>query len=244
MYLGLLKTGIPVLGPAFGNALAVTAAVLTFASVLYFKAIKYADLSLAIPMMAFTPMFLLISSPLILGELPGGMSVVGIVLSVGGSYILHFRDRSIGCFEPFKSLIREKGPRYMLCVAAIYSISANMDKIGVMNSSPLMWIASVNSLLALTFGLIVIRRNLKFLEQIKTVWPFLILIGLCNAAAAIFQMTAVKMTLVPYLIAVKRTSIVMSSLFGFIFFKEKGIRERLAGVALMVAGVFMIYFYK
>jgi len=53
-------------------------------------------------------------------------------------------------------------------------------------------------------------------------------------------MFAVRLTLVPYIIAVKRTSVIMSSLFGFIIFKEKGLKQRLMGAALMVLGVFII----
>jgi glucose uptake protein GlcU len=54
----------------------------------------------------------------------------------------------------------------------------------------------------------------------------------------------VHLTLVPYLIAVKRTSVVMSSLFGFYLFKEKGVRERLIGVVLMVLGAILILIFE
>jgi len=53
-------------------------------------------------------------------------------------------------------------------------------------------------------------------------------------------MTAITMTLVPYVISVKRTSIVMSVLSGHIIFKEKGLVERLSGVAIMIAGILCI----
>ena len=50
------------------------------------------------------------------------------------------------------------------------------------------------------------------------------------------------MAQIPYLIAVKRTSVIMTSLFGFFLFKEKGVKERLAGTILMVLGVFILAF--
>ena len=53
-------------------------------------------------------------------------------------------------------------------------------------------------------------------------------------------MMAINLTLVAYVIAIKRTSAIMSSLFGFWLFKEKGIKERLLGVVLMVLGVILI----
>jgi len=52
--------------------------------------------------------------------------------------------------------------------------------------------------------------------------------------------TAVTMTLVPYVISIKRTSVIFSSLYGFFIFKERFIKTRLLGVVIMVAGVLLI----
>lgn len=54
-------------------------------------------------------------------------------------------------------------------------------------------------------------------------------IGLFNALTSIFQMTAISLTLVVYVISIKRTSAIMSALFGHLIFKEKDIGERLMG---------------
>jgi len=132
----------------------------------------------------------------------------------------------------------------MLFVALLYSVGANFDKIGVINSSPVMWIAVLNTVLAFALGIVMVRKTKNVAQQIKSAWLTLVFIGLFNAIALIFQMTAIKMTLVPYLIAVKRTSIFMSSLFGFFLFKEKGMKERLIGALLMIAGVFMIALFQ
>ncbi|MCK4555658.1 MAG: hypothetical protein KAT83_03550 [Candidatus Aenigmarchaeota archaeon] len=48
------------------------------------------------------------------------------------------------------------------------------------------------------------------------------------------------LTLAAYVIAVKRTNTLFSVVFGAIFFKEKNIRGRLLGAALMVLGVAII----
>ncbi|MGZ7066894.1 MAG: hypothetical protein ACXVHT_01170 [Methanobacterium sp.] len=44
----------------------------------------------------------------------------------------------------------------------------------------------------------------------------------------------------PYVIAIKRTSTIMSVLFGSLIFKEKGIKGRLLGAGIMVLGVILI----
>jgi len=242
--IGLLVTGIPPLGPLFWKTLVVASVLLIFASIFYFRAIKYSDLSIAVPMLAFTPLFLLITSPFILNEFPSFMGIFGVILIVTGSYILHLKERHKGFWEPFKSLVKERGSRYMLMVAVIFSISANLDKVGVVHSSPLMWLFTLNFVLAIALWGIMLKRTTAIGRQIKSGWPFLVAVGLCNGMALIFQMAAIEMTLVPYLIAVKRTSVFMTSLFGFFLFKEKGMRERLIGVVLMILGVFMISFFQ
>jgi len=239
---GLLIDGIPPLGPPFWMALAISTGLLTFALVFYFKAFKYSDLSIAVPMLAFTPLFLLFTSPLILGEFPGFWGIIGVLLIVIGSYVLHLKESRKNLWEPFRRLIREKGVRYMLMVAVLFSISGNLDKVGVVHSSAFMWLLMLNFALTVTLSVLMFRNVPDFGRQIKGAWPYLVAVGTCSAIALIFQMTAIRMTLVPYLIAVKRTSVIMTSLFGLIVLKEKGFRERLIGVALMVAGVFLISF--
>ena len=65
-------------------------------------------------------------------------------------------------------------------------------------------------------------------------------VGLFSALAIVTQYIAITTLLVPYVIAIKRTSTIMSVLFGYLIFKEKGIKGRLFGAAIMVMGVILI----
>jgi len=53
-------------------------------------------------------------------------------------------------------------------------------------------------------------------------------------------MLAINMTLVAYVISIKRTSAIIVVLAGFWFFKEKNTGYRLLGASIMVAGVLCI----
>ena len=179
-----------------------------------------------------------------LGESPRPLGLLGIVFIVLGSYVLNFKDRGDGYAAPFKKLVSEKGARYMLMVAFLYSIGANVDKIGVANSSPLLWCVVLNSIMAVLLFPVMLTKTPGAGRQLKTVWPFLLAMGLCGAVALIAQMIAIRLTIVPYLIAVKRTSVFMTALFGFWLFKEKNIRERILGALFMLVGVFAIAFFR
>ena len=55
-----------------------------------------------------------------------------------------------------------------------------------------------------------------------------------------FQMLAISLTIVPNVLAVKRTSTIFGTLWGKLFFKEENIKERLIGTIIMVLGVVLI----
>ena len=61
-----------------------------------------------------------------------------------------------------RALLEERGPRLMLLVALIWSVSANIDKIGVRHSSPLLWAAALHTFLAVALlPLVLLRRRGK-----------------------------------------------------------------------------------
>ncbi len=238
----LLFTGIPPLGERFWQALFIGGSLYAITLILYMKAIKSSDLSITVPMLTFTPLFLLITSPLMVGEFPGIFGLIGIFLIVTGSYLLNINKKShgYGYFAPFKALLKEKGPRLMLVVAFIWSITSNIDKIGLQNSSPLFWVIAVDAFVALLmFPLCKSRGNGKT-TQIPANLRALLKVGLFGGLTSACQMPAISLTLVAYVISIKRTSAIMGVLFGYLIFKEKGIRERLVGVIVMVLGILFI----
>lgn len=236
----LLLTGMPDISSVFLPSAIVTSIIQVATTVLYFRAIRHSDLSVTVPIVTFSPLFLLITSPLMLGwgEFPSGLGMVGVIMIVLGSYTLNIKERHRGYLAPFRALLTEKGPRYMLMVVFLWSITSNIDKIGVLSSSPAMWLVAVNALIALMLTPAVVRGGRA--KGLKTNIRLLIPIGLVSGLYMIFQNVAIILTLVPYVISIKRTSVLMSVFFGWLIFREKGIRERLAGAAMMVLGVALI----
>jgi len=223
----------------FWQALFVTVSLNIITTILYMKAIKISPLSITIPMVTFTPAFLLLTSPLILGEFPNIYGVVGILLVVLGSYTLNIRDVKKGFLAPFRALARERGPILMLMAVFIWSITANFDKIAIMHSSPIFFV--VNSYVFLSLGLLPIAlKKSKYIKHSSGNIKYLLPIGFFAALMSIFQMTAFSIALVAYVIAIKRMSSVFTTLGGHFFFKEIRIRERLLGVCIMVLGVLLI----
>lgn len=236
----LLFVGIPPLNGKFWLALIAGGSLNIIATLLYIKAIKSWDLSITVPLVTFTPLFLLITSPLMVHEFPSLLNTVGIFLIVTGSYVLNLKERHKGYLAPFQALLAQTGPKLMLAVALIWSITSNFDKIGVVNSSPTFWAIAIYAFIAAGLFPIMLYKSHKKLKQIPKFWKILLPLGLFNALGILLQMQAVSLTLVAYVISIKRTSVLMSVGFGHFIFKEKGIQERSLGAAIMILGVAII----
>lgn len=225
--------------PTFWQALLATSLLNTAAALLMMKALKEAPISLVAPIATLTPVFLLITSPLMVNEFPQPLGIVGIFVSVVGSYILNLNKRNKGFFEPLLSIGKEKGPREMLLVAIIWSITSNLDKIAVNNANPILYIFALTASILVFLTIILVIKSISFKTIFKNT-PILAPIGLCLGLSGICQMIAISMTIVPNVIAIKRTSALFSVFWGKAFFKEENIKERLLGSAIMVLGVICI----
>ena len=241
----LLFIEVPPLNRTFWLALAGGGILHVAATILYIRALRSSDLSLTVPMITFTPLFLLLTSPVMTGEFPAPLTIAGIILIVVGAYLVNIHDFKKGFAAPFRALIREPGPRMMLGVAAIWSITANIDKIGITCTSPVFWLIAIESVVAAAMFPFVrfttpAAEKILTLDQLKRLLP----VGLCAALVLLCQMFAIRDVQVPYVIAIKRSSVLFSVLFGYLLFGEKQIRQRGMAAACMCAGVVVIALFS
>ncbi len=236
----LIREGIPAVSTRFWWALLGSLILNTLAIILYMNALQAGDLSKTVPILTFTPLFMTITSPLLVGEWPSARGGGGMVMIVAGSYLLHLKANRQDRWAPILALFREKGSRCMLLVALIWSVTSNFDKIGVVHSSPLCWGTILCLLTSLVLLPAVIHTRSRAGKKLNFMNRSLWLMGLFTALTIVTQMTAITLTKVAYVIAIKRCSALLGVFWGFMIFKESGLRQRLAGALLMIAGVFMI----
>lgn len=236
----LLFIDTPQVGNKFWLALLVSGFLNGIAYILYLRAIKISDLSIVAPITTFSPLFLLITSPLIVGEFPQLLGIIGVLLIVLGSYLLNLKQKQQGYLAPFRAIITDHGSRLSLLVAFIWSISANFDQVGVQNSSPIFWAISVFFTISIILLPIVLYKSHHNLYKLKTGGWKLVIYGMINSLAMGCQMMAINLIFVAYVISVKRTSVLFTVVLGKIILKEKNIKERLLGAAIMVSGVLLI----
>jgi drug/metabolite transporter (DMT)-like permease len=245
----LFWQGLPTIQPQFWTALLIGGTLNIFAFLLYVKAIKEADLSLTVPLVTLTPLFLLLTSPLIVGEKPSGMDTIGVFLIVCGSYILNLKPNQDSWFAPLQAMFKNAGCRKMLFVAFLWSFTSLYDKVGVVNSSAFFWCIALFLYVAAGITPMLIYRWFKRSPQPlaaieRPQWqpylPLLLTTGAFSAIGIGFQMAALTMTSVAQVIAIKRMSSLFSVAFGHFLFGEKGLKERLSGALVMVMGVVLM----
>jgi uncharacterized membrane protein len=205
------------------------------ASFYYIRAFKEADASLVAPLMLLTPIFMLVTSPLMLGETVTPLGALGILLAVIGSYQLGKDETQARFFEAFRSLARNRGVRSMLVTVSIWSVTSNLDKMGVTASTPLLWSVSISSFVAFYSCLFwLFRKN----NSSKFSWQ-IVMPGVGQASQALLQNTALTLILAPYVISIKRTSAVFTVILSALLLREK-IHTRLHGTLILTAGTVLM----
>lgn len=211
------------------------------ATVLFWQGLKISDLSLAIPLVNFIPIFVLLISPFMSGELPTLLGIVGVIIVTIGTYFVNLDQKVNYFWQPIQSVFYQKGQRLVLIVTLIWSISSILDKKAVMLTSPLFYLSSFYLLTMLMLLPILIIRHKKNIK--RSVLLPLAGMGIIGGLAHLTQYYAVTLTLVSYVVAVKSSSVLFTIILGYFLFKEKNIKQRMAGSIVMLIGVLIIIFY-
>jgi len=236
----LLFEGMPVINLKAIIALGISVIIGMITTLLLITVFRKIDLSLAIPMIAFTPLFMIISSPFILGEFPSLFGFIGILLIVVGAYVLNIEKKKHGLLEPFKHIFKNKGIFYMLIIAFLYSIVANFSKLAIINSSTNFYFAFFYIIAGIIFLIICLVKTEPKFREILHYKRDLFAIIIFTFFMGILMGYILHFTLASYAIALKRVNILFASILGFIFLKENDIKVRLITAGIMVAGTVLI----
>lgn len=212
------------------------------AIILYIKALRISPLSLTIPFLSLTPLFLILVSYLIVGEKVSLQGGLGIIFLTAGSYTMNIQEMRRGVFAPFRAIIKEKGSVLMIIVALIYSFTSSLGKMAIEHSSPLFFGTTYFIAVTLCFFPIALYRGRSEVKNFIYEKQFtkLILPGFFYSFMIASHMIAMSMTKVAYMISVKRISLIIGVIYGYLLFKEKNIRQRLSGAVMMFIGFVMI----
>lgn len=232
---------------SFHQAAFTTISLNIVAILLLVEAIRTSDLSYALPFLGLTPVISIFSGWLLRGEVMSAAGILGIVMVFLGAFSIDAKSWHDWTTLGGRRIFRDNGVQLVLIVAFLYSVSSVYDKTATLLSDPrtFVWYSTVIRaaiLLIFLCGKNMLSNTAKkpHRHRLKHFLLFTFL-GITFLVEALSQMFALQTGLVAFVIAIKRLSILMTSLAGMLVFREMFSRARLAGAGLIVAGAMLIY---
>ena len=227
--------------PTYFIYLLVDVLLVSAANVLYFLALQVSPLSLCVPFLAFTPIFLIPTGFVMLGELPPAVKLLGVLLVVLGSALMHRRLFALGWMAPLKAVITEKGSRYMLTVAFIFSITNPLEKKLVLMTDVYTQAFAFGIGLCVFFFVLTLVRKESFALGLRQNIFWTSAAGIMDGISLLLQFASYHYIDVVIAVSIKRAGIVLAVFLGWLFFRERGISDKVIASSVMLAGVLIIY---
>ena len=227
--------------PTYLTYLAIEVLLVAGSTLLYFRAIQITPISLCMPYISFTPVFLIVTGKIVNHENTTWEKGVGVMLIFVGSIAMHRLLFSNGWLEPIKAIWRERGCFYMLLVAVATAITNPIDAKLVRMTDAFVQAATFGLGMCLFFTVLLIARKADAGKVIRAVPFWVVLAGVLEAVALIFQLSSHNYIAVVYTISIKRAGIILVVFLGWLVFKEKNIGDKLIAASVMLIGVLIIY---
>lgn len=216
-------------------------AMVAVAQALYLRALQFADLSYFLPFVALTPVLLIPTGYLLVGEMPLPHQLAGVLLIVAGSLAMNERAMGAGWRSILLAPFERRASRYALLIALLFALSNPVDKIVVAMADPLPYAVCYSVALLLFFWAMSRRERPSPLWPVKGSRRWVVLGGCLDALTLLLQFTAYRYLSVVLVIGVKRAGVILSVLAGWLVFREKNIAGRLFATGIMAAGILLIY---
>jgi drug/metabolite transporter (DMT)-like permease len=213
------------------------------ANLAFLEAVRIAPLSLTIPVLSLTPVFTTLLAVPLLGEVPSGRQLAGVVLVVAGVLWLNSgAGEGAALGRLWRSLGRERGSQLMAATALLWSLAMPLDKMALAASGAPFHGLALNSGVALGALLVLAGRGrLADLGRLRGRWGVLILLIVVGAAALVLILLAISETWIGFIETMKRgLGSFMAVVWGRLFFAEAVTARKLVAVGVIAAGVALI----
>ncbi len=227
--------GVP--QPAYYGWTAASIAVGVAANLAYLRGLERSPFSVAIPLLAFVPVWTALFGIPLLGQLPTTAQALGVVAVVAGAASL-----GDGGLRQIVSRAGGRGRLDMLLAALGWALTIVLDRRALAYGAPSIHTAVLNAGIGISaLVAIVARGRWRQLRVPRQAVGGLVVASIVAASALGLQFLAIRDVLVAVVEAVKRTvGIGAAVLVGRWLFAEAITRRRLAAVALMAAGAVVV----
>ncbi len=227
--------------PTYCIYLAIDLLILSLCNWLFFRALQVSPMSTSVPFLAFTSVLLVPAAFLILRELPSAAKLLGVLLTIVGSLVMHRRLFATGLLAPVKAIFHETGSRYMLTVSLLLAISSPLDKRLVMMTGVFTQSFVYGVGMCVFFLALALSHRDPLWSVLKSGLLWIALAGILDAISLLLQYQSYHYLDVVIAVSIKRAGIVLSVLFGWLFFSERDLVNKLIATSVMFIGVVILY---
>lgn len=168
-----------------------------------------------------------------LGERFSTYGLAGIIAIVSGVLFMSLKKRGAGRIDVKPYL-------YALGVGCAVIIQSIFDKMAVAYSNPIVYLNFKDMLALLIMSPFVFRQRKTIKEVFVKNWKYSIIIGFGAVGSYVLILFAFQYGSVGYISALREFAIVIGTIFGIIFLKEKMYLGKIIGIALIVIGLILI----
>lgn len=209
-----------------------------FAEWLKMRSLGLGEISLVSPFFSLSPLFLLVTSPIITGDpvsIEGAGAIVLIVLGVliiGKSPVLHAR------------YAHTRWAAVWTAVASAFFLSLNscFDRLAVQIASPSLSAASMTLLTFLLLFPFCVQPN-KF-KQFMTASKWFSVRGFFEVGFMVLKLYALQYVPAHYVMGLLKISLLLSIVGGRVFYKEGAFMHRIVGGLFISTGIAVIILYE
>lgn len=238
-----LSVGMPDVPPDFWYLMLLLIPLEIIAMWFYVMAIRDAPLHLSLPYLSFTPVFVIATGYLFLGEAVTWDGALGIVLIVAGTYLLNIQYVNYSLknlLAPFAAIFKLRGSVFMLITALIYSLTSVLGKKAMLYTDPTTFGAFYYSVIGLITLVIILLSKPAVIKNVLVRPGAMVLVSVLMAIMVVTHFIALEQIETAYMISVKRTSMIFGMLLGAWMFKDMNFRQHLPAGLMMLTGVVLI----
>lgn len=213
------------------------------ATIFLSKAFKHGDISMSVAIWKLEVIFVLILGIIFLGEKITYLSVIGIIITVLGVYLLNIEKSHISFLEPIKHLFKSKDLRFALLSAIAISPTVILFKETILLSDPYFSTLTNYTFASIFMFMIVFRTSKKSFPRLKKFTLQFIILGLTAFISSILTSFAYKMVPAAYVEAVEQLELLFTATAGVIFFNEhQRVKEIWMGCCVIIFGIVLVIF--
>ncbi len=170
---------------------------------------------------------------LVFDEWPSPLGALGIGLVVIGVVALHLT----GARPEASRLALSAGTWWALATGLTTAAYSLVDKAGVMRLHPVPYIVLMFLGMSLALLPVVLSESPALRREWRANWQTIVAAAVMTLVAYLLVLFAFRLSKTAYVVAARETSIVLSALIGTFWFREGRSLPRLAGAAVILAGV-------